>query len=73
MSDKTIEEVLAEHTDELMSIPGVNGVAQTLCNERPGIVVYVIESSPELTGQIPESIEGFPVTVEVMGEIKKRL
>ncbi len=29
---KTIEEVLKDHTEELMSLPGVVGTAQGLCN-----------------------------------------
>ena len=30
MSEKTIEDVLREHTNDLMSIPGIVGTAQTL-------------------------------------------
>ena len=37
MPSKTIEEVLKEHTDELMSIPGVVGTAEGLCYGNPCI------------------------------------
>jgi len=37
MASKTIEKVLKEHTEELMSIPGVVGTAQGLCDDKPCI------------------------------------
>lgn len=42
---KTIEEVLKEHTEELMSLPGVVGTAQGLYNNKPCLKVYVIEKN----------------------------
>ena len=70
MSAKTIEEVLKEHTDELMSIPGVVGTAQSLCNDKPCIKVFVIKKTPELEQKIPAVLEGHPVEVEETGEFK---
>ena len=70
MPAKAIEEVLNEHTDELMSIPGVVGTAQGLCDGKPCIKVFVIKKTPELEGKIPNVLEGFPVEVEETGEFR---
>lgn len=70
MAAKSIEEVLREHSRELMSLPGVVGTAQGLCDERPCIKVYVIRKSAELGRKIPGIIEGYPVAVEETGEIR---
>ena len=69
---KPIEEVLKEHTNELMSIPGVVGTAQGLCNDKPCIKVFVIKKTQELEKKIPDVLEGFPVEVEETGEIRAR-
>lgn len=68
MPEKTIEEVLKEHTNKLMSIPGVVGTAQGLCDNKPCIKVYVVKRSLELEQKIPKKIEGFVVGVEETGE-----
>jgi hypothetical protein len=65
---KTVSEVLKEHTRELMSVPGVIGTAEGLCDNRPCIKVYVDKRSPEIDEKIPHSIEGYPVEVEVTGK-----
>ena len=70
MAAKTIEEVLKEHTPELMSLPGVVGTAQGLCNDQPCIKVFVIEKTPELDQEIPDVLEGYPVIIEETGEIR---
>ncbi len=70
MSAKTIEEVLKEHTDALMAIPGVVGVGQGLCDGKDCIKVFVIEMTPELEQKIPKVLDGYPVEVEVTGEFK---
>ncbi len=70
MSAKTIEEVLKEHTEELMSIPGVVGIGQGLCNDKPCIKVFVIEKTPELAQKIPDILEGYQVIIEETGEIR---
>ena len=70
MSTKTIKEVLQENTDELMSIPGVVGTAQTLCDNKPCIMILVIELTEELKQKIPKQIDGYLVTIEESGEIK---
>lgn len=70
MPKKSIEIVLQEHTDELMSMPGVVGTAQSLCDDKPCIKVYVLELTPELEKKIPKNLEGYAVDIEVTGEIR---
>jgi hypothetical protein len=70
MAQKAIEKVLKEHSEELMTVPGVVGMAQGLCNKKPCIKVYVIKKTPELDKRIPENIEGFPVSIEETGKIR---
>ncbi len=52
MQEKTIEQALADHTDSLMSLPGVVGTAQGLCDGQPCIKVFIVKKTPELLGQI---------------------
>jgi hypothetical protein len=67
---KRIEEVLKEHTKELMSLSGVVGTAQGLCDGKPCIKVYVIKKTPELDQKIPNTLEGYPVSIEETGEFR---
>lgn len=70
MPPKTIQEVLKDHTQELMSIDGVIGTA---VGEQKGelcIRVLVIQKTPELTEKIPSTLEGFTVVIQQTGEIR---
>ncbi len=67
---RTIEEVLQEHTDALMSIEGVVGTAIGECDGKPCIKVYVVKKTRELEEQIPATLEGYPVSIQETGEIK---
>ena len=69
MSAKKIEDVLKEHTDDLMSVPGVVGTGQGLCDGQPCINVFVIKKTSELEENIPQRLESYPVMVEETGEI----
>jgi hypothetical protein len=70
MPAKPIEQVLSEHTNDLMSIPGVIGTAQGLRENKPCIMVLVIKKTPELNQKIPDVLEGYPVVVEETGEVR---
>jgi hypothetical protein len=70
MQEKTIEAVLKEHTDNLMSLPGVVGTAHGLCDGKPCIKVFVREKTAILEEKIPPALEGYPVVVEETGEIQ---
>lgn len=66
----TIESVLQQNTDQLMQIPGVVGVAQGLLNEKPCIIVYVVEKTSEINQKIPRQLSNFPVDIIESGEIR---
>lgn len=70
MPARTIAEVLAEQTDELMSIPGVVGTAQGLFEGKPCIKIFVIKKTPELEQKVPKVLDGHPVVVQETGEIR---
>ncbi len=70
MPEKTIETVLKEQTDKLMAIPGVVGTAQGLCSGKPCVKVYVVKKTSDLVKQIPATLEGYAVEIQVTGEIK---
>ena len=72
MPEKTIEEVLKEHTDTLMAIEGVVGVGQGLCNDKDCIKVFVVKKTSELEQKIPDELDGIPVEIVESGEFKAR-
>ena len=66
----SIEETITMHAEELMSMQGVVGVGQGLCDNTPCIKVYITRSTPELNNKIPALLEGYKVSVEITGEIR---
>ncbi len=68
---RTINEVLAAHTDSLMKIPGVVGTAIGLCGSERCIKVLLTGASPSV-GKIPTQLEGYRVVVEIAGPIVPR-
>src|SRR5262245_45158657 len=63
--------VLADHSRELMAIPGVVGVFEgELEDGTPCIGVLVTETKPEITAKIPTRLEGYPIKIEPSGEIR---
>ena len=67
---KPIDDVLKEHTKELMSMPGVVGTAAGQCDQHPCIKVYVVKKTPELERKIPRTLDGYAVMLEETGEIR---
>ena len=70
MATRSIEEVLATHTDSLMSLPGVVGTAIGLCDGIACIRVLVSDSSVVSRRQIPNRLDGYPVRVDVSGPLR---
>jgi hypothetical protein len=70
--NRDINAVLSAHDKELLAIPGVVGVyVGTLADRRtPCLKVMLAREAPELRRTIPGEIEGYPVIVEVTGEIR---
>jgi hypothetical protein len=65
-----IEAVLEKNEAKLMSIPGVVGVGIGGSDEAPVILVMATHNATELKKKLPSQIAGFPVKVEVSGEIR---
>ena len=61
--------VLARHTEQLISIPGVVGTGEGEQRGGPCIVVFVKEKTAEIERLIPPELEGYPVRIDVTGEI----
>src|SRR5437867_3787412 len=72
VTSKTIEAVLAAHSDSLMALPGVVGTAIGLCDRAPCIRVFLAKSSAAARRRIPAQLEGYAVKVEVTGPIRPR-
>ena len=68
---KSIEAVQNEHTDELMSIPGVVGTAIGDCDGKQCIKVLVSKKNPELLKKIPSELEGYRVQIDESGEFRR--
>jgi hypothetical protein len=69
--NRSIVEVLNDHSQELMSVEGVVGIYAGLTGEgTPCLVVMAKEETPILKRTIPAKIEGYPVRMEYGGEIR---
>ena len=71
-SKRDINVVLAAHDKKLLAIPDVVGVyvgtlqdPRTLC-----LKVMLARKTEESARKIPRSIEGYPVVIEISGEIR---
>jgi hypothetical protein len=69
---RDINEVLRAHDKELLAISGVVGVYVTMLDDgkTPCLKVMLAQKSAEAERAIPKTLEGYPVVVEVTGEIK---
>ena len=66
-----INSVMEAHTNELMAIPGVVGVAiGETKSHKPCIMVLIVEEKDEILDKIPKELGGYPVCPFVSGEIK---
>jgi len=72
VATRSIDEVLVDHTDSLMAIPGVVGTAVGLCDGERCIKVLLADANPETKRKIPARLEGYRVVVEVTGTIRPR-
>ena len=72
MTRKDINEVLRDHDQELMSVPGIVGVYVGLLPDEksPCLKVMVVKETEDLKKRIPMSLEGYPVLIEETGVIR---
>ncbi len=69
---KSIDQVLAAHSDSLMALPGVVGTAIGLCDGERCIKVFLADSNPDTASKIPPRLDGYRVVVEVAGTVRPR-
>jgi hypothetical protein len=69
---RDINEVLRAHDKELLAIPGVVGVYVAVLEDgkTPCLKVMLAQKSAETERAIPKTIEGYPVVLEVTGEVR---
>ena len=73
VTGRSIEEVLAAHSDELMALPGVVGTAIGTCDRGDRCIkVLLVDSSVEAKTKLPSRLEGYRVVAEVAGTITPR-
>ena len=65
----TAQQVLERHQEQLMSIPGVEGVGLGGSEMHPEIIIMVRQHRTEMANTLPKQLNGYPVRVEVSGEI----
>ncbi len=58
------------HTDEWMAIPGVEGTAIGLFEDKPCIKVFSSRKAEELRGRIPSTVEGYAIIIEETGAFR---
>ncbi len=70
MSERAIEQVLKDKTNEWMAIPGVEGTAIGLSEGKHCIKIFTASKPQQLRDKIPSSVEGYPVIIEETGEFR---
>ena len=67
----SIKDVKSRHEKRLLQLPGVISVGIGKDeNGIPAIIVGLKSSNPQTESQLPTRLEGYPVQVRVVGEIK---
>ena len=70
-SVRSIYDVQNEFSEVVMSLPGVVGTAIGLTETgQEAILVFLAEDIAETRKKIPESVEGYPVIIQVTGELE---
>lgn len=69
---RDINAVLTAHDRELLAIPGVTGVYVGVLDDQktPCLKVMLVRRTPEADRDVPKQLEGYPVIVELTGEIR---
>ncbi|HSV63489.1 MAG TPA: hypothetical protein VLH83_09115 [Chthoniobacterales bacterium] len=69
---RDVNDVLRAHDKELLAIPGVVGVYVGVLEngKTPCLKVMLAQKTPETERAVPRTLEGYPVVIEVTGEIR---
>jgi hypothetical protein len=69
----SIQEVKKQHEARLLALPGVVSVGIGLDKTgQPAIIIGLDGSHPDIEAQLPAALEGYPVTVKIVGPIKSQ-
>jgi hypothetical protein len=69
---RTVADVLRAHTVQLMKIPGVVGTGEGEVHGEPAVMVLVSRRTAEVNSQVPHRLEGYPVQVKVVGDVRAK-
>lgn len=72
VAETTITEVLQERTEALMSVQGVVGAGQGLCDGRPCVKVYVVKKTMEVEQEIRRILAPHPFSIQESGRFQSR-
>ena len=70
MEEKSVKTVIEANADFLMSIQGVVGIAQGLCEDKDCIKVFVTKKTDKIHEQIPKSLDGYMIEIVETDVIK---
>jgi len=68
--NQNIKNLIHQHADRLMKLPGVVGVGQGLHENKPCIRVFLQEDLPGVKKKIPNSLDGVSVVTQVTGPFR---
>lgn len=69
--ESSIQNVKTQHEAELMAMPGVVSVGIGMDDDGNKVIVVGIDQDrTETRAQVPQTVEGYPVRVEVVGKMK---
>jgi hypothetical protein len=72
MFEKKIEDVIREHTDKLIALPGVVGIGEGELNGKPCIFIFVHDDEDNSRKEIPSDLEGYPLVIKKSGKFSAR-
>ncbi len=70
VSEKTIEQVLEDRTDQWMAIPGVEGTAIGIFGNEPCIMILSSVAPQQLRSKIPETLNGYDIVIQQTGTFR---
>jgi len=69
-SNPTVTAALGKHAVEILSLPGVTGIAEGICDGKPCVKVFVEKEPTEKARLIPHELDGIPVVLERSGTFR---
>ncbi|MFC1953604.1 hypothetical protein ACFLWR_05705 [Chloroflexota bacterium] len=72
MTKKKIGDIIKEHADKLMVLPGVVGIGAGESQGKPCILIFVQDEEADSLKDIPNTIEGYPIILKKSGEFTPR-